>query len=84
MTPPLVVVMYSRRRCGLCDEARAVVMAEAARRPFTFEEVFIDGDDRLERDYGIRVPVVIVDGEEAFEISVDPARFREVVLAARP
>lgn len=83
MTSPAVVVMYSRRRCGLCDEARAVVLAEAGRVPFTFEEIFIDGDDRLERDYGIRVPVVTVDGEEAFEISVDPSRFREIVLAAR-
>ncbi|CAN5293072.1 hypothetical protein BH20ACT24_BH20ACT24_17970 [soil metagenome] len=83
MTSPAEVVMYSRRRCGLCDEARAVVLAEMGRVPFTFQEVFIDGDDRLERDYGLRVPVVTVDGEEAFEISVDSARFRGLVLAAR-
>ncbi|MBA3552455.1 MAG: glutaredoxin family protein [Actinobacteria bacterium] len=83
MTSPAEVVMYSRRRCGLCDEARAVVLALAGRVLFTFEEVFIDGDDRLERDYGLRVPVITVDGEEAFEISVHSARLREVVLAAR-
>jgi hypothetical protein len=65
--------MYSRRTCGLCDEARAVLEAERARTPFSFEERFIDGDDALELDYGLRVPVVLVDGEERFEYRVDPA-----------
>jgi len=69
--------MYSRRTCGLCDEARAVLLAERARgAPFEFEEVLIDGDEALERDYGVRVPVVEVDGREAFEFAVDPARLR--------
>ena len=64
--------MYSRRRCGLCDEARAVIEKVRENREFAFEEVFIDGDDRLELDYGIRVPVVEVDGLERFEYRVDP------------
>jgi hypothetical protein len=64
--------MYSRRRCGLCDEARAVIHAVRERAPFGFEEVFIDGDVGLELEYGIRVPVVEVDGEERFEYRVDP------------
>jgi hypothetical protein len=63
--------MYSRRRCGLCDEARAVILAERDRTPFEFEEVSIDGDDGLERAHGLRVPVVEVDGREAFETFVD-------------
>ncbi len=69
------VVMYSRPGCGLCDEARAVVLAERGRTPFTFEEVDISGNDLLELEYGIRIPVVLVDGEERFEISVDHRRF---------
>ena len=63
--------MYSRRRCGLCDEARAVIEEVRGTREFSFVEVFIDGDDRLELDYGIRVPVVEVDGVERFEYRVD-------------
>jgi hypothetical protein len=63
--------MYSRRRCGLCDEARAVIESVGRRAPMSFDEVFIDGDDDLERRYGLRVPVVEVDGEEAFEFTVD-------------
>jgi hypothetical protein len=74
-----LVVMYSRRTCGLCDEARSVVLAERERVPFRFDEVFIDGDDGLERDYGLRVPVVEIDGREEFEYEVEPSRFRSIV-----
>ena len=63
--------MYSRRRCGLCDEAREVILSQRARTPFEFQEIHIDGDDRLERAHGLRVPVVEVDGREAFETFVD-------------
>jgi hypothetical protein len=63
--------MYSRRRCGLCDQAREVILAQRATTPFDFQEVHIDGDDRLERAHGLRVPVVEIDGREAFETFVD-------------
>jgi glutaredoxin len=73
------VVMYSRRRCGLCDEARAVVLAERERAPFAFDEVFIDGDDELERAHGLRVPVIEIDGVERFETFVEPRALRRLV-----
>ena len=66
------VVLYSRPGCHLCDEARAVVLAERERTDFAFEEVNVETDDALELEYGIRIPVVLIDGEEAFEVSVDP------------
>jgi hypothetical protein len=71
--------MFSRRRCGLCDEARAVVETVRAGTGFELREVFIDGDDALELDYGIRVPVVEVDGVERFEYHVDEARLRNLL-----
>ena len=81
MAPITTVLMYSRRTCGLCDKARAVILAERDRleRPFRFEEVFIDDDDDLEREYGVRVPVVLVGGNEEFEIAVEPTTFRALV-----
>ena len=75
------VRMYSRRRCGLCDEARNVIAAVRREVVFEFEEVPIDGDDGLERAYGLRVPVVLVDGEERFQYEVDPREFRAAVGA---
>jgi len=75
------VVLYSRPGCGLCDEALAVILAERARTPFGFEEVDVSTDDALEMEYGMRIPVVLVDGEERFEIRVDPGRFARAVRA---
>ncbi len=75
------VVLYARQGCHLCDEARVVIETVRTQIPFTFEEVDIEGDDALLRDYGIRIPVVAVDGEELFEISVDLATLRAAVRA---
>ena len=52
---------------------------QRARNGFSYEEVFIDGDDDLERDYGLRVPVIEVDGVERFEYHVDPAALAALV-----
>jgi hypothetical protein len=68
--------MYSRTTCGLCDEARGAILAVRAELPFHFEEIFVDGDHRLERAYGLRVPVVLIDGEERFELHVDAGELR--------
>jgi len=40
--------------------------------PFELEEVDITGDEELERSYRERIPVVLVDGEEAFTYFVHP------------
>jgi predicted thioredoxin/glutaredoxin len=71
--------MYSRTVCGLCDEARRIVLAERERSDFAYEERFVDGDDALEHEYGLRVPVVLVDGEVAFEAEVEPTQLRALL-----
>jgi hypothetical protein len=73
------VTLYSRTGCHLCEVAREAILAERARTPFSFEEVVIDGDEGLEREYGVRVPVVAVNGRERFEFEVDPAAFRRLL-----
>ena len=74
--------MYSRKRCGLCDEAREVIVALLEKKDFDFEEVFIDGNEELERAYGLRVPVVLLDGAEEFETRVEPDLLREALGGA--
>jgi hypothetical protein len=44
--------------------------------PFELEEVDIGGDPELERRYRERLPVVAVDGEEAFTFFVHPDGLR--------
>jgi glutaredoxin len=73
------VVLYAREGCHLCEAARAVIVAERGRSAFTFDEVDIETSGELVKEYGIRIPVVTVDGEERFEIEVDPAAFAAAV-----
>ena len=77
----MFVRLYARPGCHLCDVAREVIEAERGRSGFTFEEVSVEGDDGLELEYGIRIPVVTIDGREAFEIEVDPGEFATLVRA---
>ena len=71
------MVLYTRPGCHLCDVARETVLSLRQRLPFSFTEVDIEGDDELELGYGIRIPVVEIDGEEAFEVTVDPIQLEE-------
>jgi hypothetical protein len=47
-----------------------------ADHPFELEEIDIGGDEELERRYRERIPVVLVDGEEAFTYFVHPDALR--------
>ena len=67
--------MYSRPGCRLCDEAREVLLAERERTPFAFEEMDIPATMRSSSSTAIRIPVVLVDGEE-LRVGVDPPSSR--------
>ena len=61
------LVLYGRPGCHLCDDARAVL--ERIGHPF--EEVDIEADDELLKRYLERIPVIVIDGVEAFELDFD-------------
>lgn len=65
------VTLYGKPGCCLCDEARTVVEAVRAERAFELEEVDVSIDPRLWNAYGERIPVLEIDGVEAFELHVD-------------
>jgi glutaredoxin len=65
------VVLYGKPGCCLCDEAREAVAQVHARHAFDLEEVDVSTDPELHREYGERIPVLSLDGEELFELHVD-------------
>ncbi|MFN2616149.1 MAG: glutaredoxin family protein [Thermoleophilaceae bacterium] len=71
------ITLYGKPGCHLCDEARAVVQALRAERPFELEEVDVSLDPVLQRGYGERIPVLALDGEELFQYRVDPQELRD-------
>jgi glutaredoxin len=71
------VTLYGKPGCHLCEDAREVVVAARDERSFDLSEVDVSSDPVLHARYGERIPVVEIDGEEAFELQVDPAGLRE-------
>ncbi len=65
------ITIYGKPGCCLCDEAREVLAHVRDSHPFALEEIDITLDPVLERRYRERIPVVLVDGIEAFEHHVD-------------
>ena len=76
------VILYGRDGCCLCDDARAILERVRAEQPFALAEVDIEDDERLLRAYLERIPVVLVDGVQAFELFVDEAELRRRLAAA--
>ena len=73
------VVLYTRPGCHLCDEARAVLRQVHASVSFDLHEVDIETSDALVGEYGLRIPVVVIDGREAFEYAVDPVEMEALL-----
>ncbi len=69
------LVLLGKAGCHLCDDARAVL--ERVRTPFS--EVDITSDDALHAAYLERIPVVLLDGVERFELFVDEAALRRLL-----
>jgi len=65
--PHLIVTLYTRTGCHLCDDAKKpVARAMAATSGAALRGVDIAGQPELEARYGQRIPVVTIltDGEE--------------------
>ncbi len=76
----MTVRLYSAPGCHLCDAARRVLAGVRADVAFDLEEVDISSDPALERRYRERIPVVLVDGKEAFHYFVHPGALRDRLL----
>lgn len=70
------VELFTRRGCHLCEQTEAVLRGELVTTRFALRVTDVDADPKLARRYGARVPVVVIDGREAFELAVAPDALR--------
>ena len=73
------MTLYGKPGCHLCDNAREVVERVRADHPFELREVDVSIDPELNREYGERIPVLELDGEELFEFHIEEAVLVEQV-----
>ena len=73
---PRRVTLLHAAGCHLCESARRVLAQVREETPFELEEIDITGDPELEQRYRERIPVVLVDGVEAFTYFLHPDGLR--------
>ena len=76
------VVLYGAVGCHLCERARETVSALRDELGFELEEILIDGDPELEARFRELLPVVEIDGEQAFVYFVPPDAMRRRLAQA--
>ncbi len=58
------IILYTRPGCHLCADAALILDRICADTGETWTEVSVEGDIELEREYGERLPVIMLDGKE--------------------
>ncbi len=81
--PPTNLMLLSRPDCHLCDVVATMAARLQAERPFAFSRVDISTDPSLERQYGHRIPVVLVDGVERLSGVIRERDLRRELKKAR-
>jgi glutaredoxin len=76
------LTLYTKPDCTLCDEAHAALERVRARTPFELEVVDVSAEAALAERYGQRVPMVLVDGDEAAEFFVDERALEHRLVSA--
>jgi glutaredoxin len=69
------VVVYSRKGCHLCEVVKESLVKLSRRGGFTWQEVDVDSDSELRRQFSDDVPVVFIDGRKVFKYRMDEREF---------
>lgn len=72
------IVLYTRRGCHLCEAVEDILPHHAPQARI----VEVCGDRDLEREYGLRVPVLVVDARPIAEGRIDEATLIVALAAA--
>jgi len=75
------VVLYTKPGCGLCDRMKAEMKNAGAENLYTLEEVNIETDDELFTRYRYDIPVLLINGAEAFRHRLKGADFASYVTS---
>jgi thiol-disulfide isomerase/thioredoxin len=73
------LTLYSRPGCHLCDEMKAVVERVARSVPLTIEVVDITTDPLLEAQYGLQIPVLLIEGKRAAKYRVSEDELTKIL-----
>ena len=73
------VIIYTRPGCHLCDEAKKNMLAAGMQNEYTLAEVNIEEDRELLHLYRNDIPVITINGREAFRHRVATTDFKQAL-----
>jgi glutaredoxin len=79
--PLPVVVLYTRQKCHLCEEAKDLLNKLQSEEPFNLEVFDVDADPALRAQFNEDVPVVYIHGRRAFKHRIDGGKFLKSLRA---
>lgn len=74
------VILYSKPLCHLCEEMKAELRRADCDSLYTVEEVNIESAASLLQRYQLEIPVLNVNGVDAFKHRVTAAEFRKYLM----
>ena len=80
---PMRLTIMSRRECHLCHVVARVAAQVQEDLAFHLTIVDIDTDEQLRRQYGDRIPVVLLDDRELLSGKVTAGDLRKAIRKAR-
>ena len=69
------VIVYSRKGCHLCEVVKESLAKLSRRGGFIWQEVDVDTDLELRRQFNDEGPVVFIDGRKAFKYHMNEQEF---------
>ena len=77
------ITLYSRAGCHLCDEMKALIerVTRSMPDPATTTVIDISSDPALEAQYGLEIPVLLVNGKKAAKYRVEEEELRRLLDA---
>jgi Glutaredoxin-like domain (DUF836) len=81
MIEKLRVLLYTKAECGLCEEMKQQMLQANCSELYELEEVDIEADAQLFTQYRYEIPVLCINGVEAFRHRLNAEEFRAYVTS---
>ena len=81
MIPKVRVVLYTKADCALCEEMKEQMAQANCAELYTLEELDIEKDAELFARYRYEIPVLCINGVEAFRHRLSADEFRAYVTS---
>jgi len=75
------VVLYTKPGCGLCEEMKDAMQRADVEDLYTLQEVDIEKDAELYARYRYEIPVLCINGVEAFRHRMNADEFRKYLVS---